>query len=281
MTGAVAARGVADYCRQVATVVAGSLAQLVRAPSHSRRAIAARRLSRDWMLLVAGCGVAIIILMLAVDVPVISAMPPRGSPSVWLVRIFTDAAKAGYVLWGLGILLLVIAAIAPLLRGLARTTLTAFGLRVQFLFLAVAVPDLVGELIKGVVGRGRPFVGGSANAFYYSPLSWTEKFASFPSGHATTGFALAFAVAAVWPRTRLVMVAYVLFIAASRVVLLAHHPSDVMAGALTGLVGAMLVRQWFAARRLVFVIHSDGRIAPLPGPSMAGLKGVAARAFAP
>ncbi len=59
------------------------------------------------------------------------------------------------------------------------------------------------------------------------------------------------------------MIVYALLIAATRLVLLAHHPSDVVAGALIGVVGAMAVRYWFAARRLGFAIHRDGEIVPL------------------
>ena len=70
------------------------------------------------------------------------------------------------------------------------------------------MPLLVGELIKWVVGRGRPFVGGEANAFNFAPFAGTEAYASFPSAHAITAFALAFAVAAVWPRARAVMIVY-------------------------------------------------------------------------
>ena len=86
-------------------------------------------------------------------------------------------------------------------------------------------------------------------------------------------FALAFAVAAVWPRARVAMIVYAVLIAASRLVLLAHHPSDVVAGALIGVVGAMCVRYWFAARRLGFAIRRDGEIVPLrsaSGPSQKG-----------
>ena len=77
------------------------------------------------------------------------------------------------------------------------------------------------------------------------------------------------------------MLSMPLLIALSRLVLLAHHPSDVVAGALVGVIGAMLVRYWFAARRLGFAIRRDGAIVPLPGPSLGHLKRVARDAFAP
>jgi hypothetical protein len=55
----------------------------------------------------------------------------------------------------------------------------------------------------------------------------------------------------------------------------------VVAGALIGVVGAMFVRYWFAARRLGFAIRRDGAIVPLAGPSLGHLKRVAREASAP
>ncbi len=265
------------YFRDLATLTTASLAQLVRAPSHSRRSIAAQRLARHWILLLAGCGIAIIVLMLAVDVPTISLMPARGTPSLWPVRFVTNFGDSDRVLWTVGGLLLIVVIVTPMLRGARRLSFAALEIRIAFIFLAVAVPNVAGEVLKGVIGRGRPFVGGAANAFYYSPFTWEGRFASLPSAHAITACALAFAVAAVWPRTRYVMAVYALLILLSRLVLLAHHPSDLVAGGLVGVIGAMFVRQWFAARRLGFAIHGDGRIVALPGPSLASLKGVAVR----
>jgi membrane-associated phospholipid phosphatase len=77
------------------------------------------------------------------------------------------------------------------------------------------------------------------------------------------------------------MLAYALIICATRLVLLAHHPSDVVAGALLGVIGAMIVRYWFAARRLGFAIERDGTIVALPGPSLERLKRVARGAPGP
>ena len=88
-------------------------------------------------------------------------------------------------------------------------------------------------------------------------------------------------MSALWPKARTAMIVYALIIAATRLVLLAHHPSDVVAGALIGVIGAMFVRYWFAARRLGFAIHRDGTIVPLAGPSSGRLKRVARGAFAP
>jgi undecaprenyl-diphosphatase len=254
--------GQSNYFSQVLFLARMSATQLVRPPSHSRRAEAARRSARRGLLLVAILGAVIIALMVALDVAEIGLMPPRGTASLLPVRILTDFGKSDYVLWLLAIMLFAVAVIFPRLRETSRSLLLSFGMRLQFLFFAVLVPVLAGEVIKWIVGRGRPFVGGKADAFNFAPFVGTEAYASFPSSHAIVGFALAFAVTAVWPRARAAMMVYAVLIAASRLVLLAHHPSDVVAGALVGIVGAMFVRYWFAARRLGFAIRPDGTIVP-------------------
>ena len=258
-----------------------SLTQLVRSPSHSRRAEAARRAARHVLWLSAGLGAAIIVLMYAIDAWEIAQMPKRGTPSLWWVRILTDFGKDEYVLAVLAGLLIAVAIVSPALRGIQRSLLLGLGTRLQFIFCAVAVSNLVTEVLKYCIGRGRPFVGGEANAFHFSHFAGNPAYYSFPSGHATTAFALALAVSAVWPQARVAMAVYALIIAATRLVLLAHHPSDVVAGAMVGIVGAMFVRYWFAARRLGFAIQRDGSIVSLVGPSSGRLKRVARGAFAP
>jgi membrane-associated phospholipid phosphatase len=270
-----------NYVARFATLSWLSLTQLVRSPSHSRRAEAARRAARHVLWLTAGLGAAIIVLMYLIDAWEIAQMPKRGTPSLWWVRILTDFGKDEYVLAVLGVLLIAVALAAPAFRGIQRSLLLGLGTRLQFLFLAVAVSNLVTEVLKYSVGRGRPFVGGEANAFHFSHFAGNPAYYSFPSGHATTAFALAFAVSALWPQARFAMATYAAIIAATRLVLLAHHPSDVVAGALIGIIGALFVRYWFAARRLGFAIQSDGSIVPLVGPSPGRLKRVARGAFAP
>jgi undecaprenyl-diphosphatase len=273
--------GSSSYFVGLCALMLTSLTQLVRPPSHSRRSEAARRSLRQILLFTVIVGAAIVALVYAVDVREIGLMPRRGTASLWPVRTLTDFGKAAYVLWVLAGLLFAVALMAARLRGTSQSLLLGLGRRLQFIFFAVLVPVLAGEVIKWIVGRGRPFVGGKADAFNFVHFAGTEAYASFPSAHAVTSFALAFAVSALWPRAWIVMAAYALAIGASRLVLVAHHPSDVVAGALIGVVGAMFVRYWFAARRLGFAIDRYGVIVPRSGPSIGRLKRVAREASAP
>ncbi len=61
----------------------------------------------------------------------------------------------------------------------------------------------------------------------------------------------------------------------SRVAVTAHYPSDVLAGALVGTVGALMVRRYFALRRLGFSVLPDGTDRAFPGPSLKRIKSVA------
>ena len=130
--------------------------------------------------------------------------------------------------------------------------LASLAVRLGFLFLAIAFR--AGRHHRQAhVGRARPLVAGE-DAFLYKFFLWRVEYASFPSGHATTAFAAAVAFGVLWPRLRPLLWTYAVVIALSRVVVTAHHPSDVVAGAIAGAVGALLVRDWMAARRLGFSI---------------------------
>jgi len=187
----------------------------------------------------------------------------------------TDFGLSGWFLYPLGFILLVIAAVAsPSSTRLAQGVLAALGARFGFLFVAIALPGLFTTIVKRLIGRARPYVGGYDNPFLYKPFIWQPAYASMPSGHATTAAAAAIAIGALWPRLRPLMWLYALLIMFSRVVVVAHHPSDVLAGALVGTVGALVLRRFFATRRMAF---SPIDLRPYPWPSWRRLKG----AFSP
>jgi membrane-associated phospholipid phosphatase len=251
------------YFMQVFGVMRRSFNGLVRPPSSPRRAEAAGRMRRQIAWLLAVGAVAVAGLMVFVDAWEIGLMPPRGTASLWPARILTDFAKDAFVLIALLLAMVIVALVVPRARENLRSRWLSLGTQFEYLFLAVLIPVLVGEVIKWAVGRGRPFVGGKANAFNFVPFNGTEAHFSLPSAHSITAFALAFAVSAIWPRTRFVMFVYAIVILLTRLVLLAHHPSDVVAGAVIGIVGAMTVRYWFAVRGLGFAVGGDGKIVPL------------------
>ena len=188
----------------------------------------------------------------------------------------TEFGKSGWFLWPIGVVLLVLGlTTSPRVGRIGTLVVAAVAVRLTFVFAAIAVSGLFVAIIKRLIGRARPFVGGSANPNLYDPSAWTPAYASLPSGHATTSFAAAAAIGALWPGARPALWCYALIIAVSRVVITAHHPSDVLAGAVAGVVGAILVRNWFAARRLAFTIGEGGRVRSPPAPSWRRIKAVA------
>jgi membrane-associated phospholipid phosphatase len=191
----------------------------------------------------------------------------------WFEDIFeriTDLGLGGWFLFPFAFILLCLAAVtSPLLTPLTQGVLAMLAVRFGFLFLAIGLPGLFVTVVKGLIGRGRPHVGSPDDPFIYRPFVWAPEYASMPSGHAATAASAAIAIGALWPGSRAVMWFYALVIMFSRVVVLAHHPSDVIAGALVGAVGALWLRRVFAARGLLF---SAIDLRAFPWPSLQRVK---------
>jgi membrane-associated phospholipid phosphatase len=267
-SGATPARG--GYV--VANVVAGLVGPF-RAPrgAWTRRLVPAWRRYAPYALPIAA---AIAVAMVFVDAPMMRAVDrlPRG-----LLDAFNELTDFGRGVWPLTplfVLLLTTAVLCvPRLGLMGRGVVTASAIRLGYMFLAIGLAGLADTIVKRLVGRVRP---SDLGPFAYEPFSWRSIYASFPSGHTTNVFATLVAVGLIFPRARPVLWVYALVIAASRVIVAAHFTSDVIAGAAFGALGAIVVRDWFAARRLGFYVGSDGRVRTMPGPSFRRLKRVAA-----
>ena len=233
------------------------------------------------LAMAAGAALVLFVLgMVFIDGPAIRAV--QYLPH-WLHSFFdaiTDYGKSAWFLWPLGILFLLLAALPPVASPVQQRVLAAIMVRVGFLFTAIAIPGLFDTIIKRLIGRARPFVGGPLDPTLFHLFVWRPDYASLPSGHATNVFAVLVAFSSLWPRTRTYVLIYAVLIILSRVVVTAHYPTDVLAGAVVGTVGALMVRRWFAMRRLGFSYGPDGVPHVYPGPSPRRIKAVARAALA-
>jgi len=192
---------------------------------------------------------------------------------------FTDFGRSSWFLWPSAILfaLCLWAGTSPRLTKTQHRVLAAIAVRAEFVFIATAVPGLVVSVIKRLVGRARPLTidWNIPHTFSYSPFNRWHAFHSMPSGHAATAVCAAIVLGSMWPKARPYLWIYALLICMSRVILLSHHASDILVGALIGAFFAILIRDSFAARGLIFTVDSAGRVLPKPGPSWPRIKALA------
>lgn len=154
----------------------------------------------------------------------------------WALRvIFRTVSRLGD-----GVLWYVLVATMPLWVGLndPRTGLLA---SLQML-IAAAVGASLYKILKNKLVRERPFIGLIGIECAMPPL---DRY-SFPSGHTLHAVLFTTIAIAYAPGLVFILLPFTLLIAASRVVLGLHYPSDVIVGALLG---------WMIAKLSGFVQH--------------------------
>jgi len=119
------------------------------------------------------------------------------------------------------------------------------------LFGSIALSGIIANAIKVCVNRARPPLYFSEGIFGFEPLTFATDFlhTSFPSGHATTGLALAVAGTLTRPRGGWIFVPVGLAIALGRIPYNVHYVSDVVAGATIGAATAIVVASFIDGRR--------------------------------
>jgi membrane-associated phospholipid phosphatase len=181
----------------------------------------------------------------------------------------TPYGESDWILIPAGALLILTAAVAAFVRWrLMRTLLWQFSALYGFILVGVGLPSLVATLLKRAIGRGRPQYFDQQGSLSFSPNWFDWTYQSLPSGHATTAFALATVIGFVSPRWFYPGLAIATAIAASRVSMGVHYPSDIVAGAILGVLGAYLARIIFAGRRWMFEPAPDGTISARPMSSL-------------
>jgi undecaprenyl-diphosphatase len=215
-----------------------------------------------WLLGLVGF-VALLSALYLVDVPIVLWAQSALQPVHGLFEFITEFGESVWILGPALILLPVTWLLARLAKPwtlrLALLQMTGIW---ALILVGVGLPGLLINIVKRVIGRGRPLhlEVPDAPVFQYFLNDWTYQ--SFPSGHATTAFAFCFVVSFLAPRSLPWMLALATLIAVSRIVIGAHYPTDVVGGVVLGTLGAYAVRNFFAERRWVFRVLPDGRVVP-------------------
>jgi undecaprenyl-diphosphatase len=105
-----------------------------------------------------------------------------------------------------------------------------------YVFISVALSAILANVLKYTTDLPRP----------YELYPFIEKLGSggspsFPSGHTADAFAFAMAISLVWRKWQIVIPAFIwaALVGYTRIVLGVHFPSDVLAGALIGIICAL------------------------------------------
>lgn len=214
-------------------------------------------------LLVAAIVIGLVALEFDASVPGWRKTLPPGLISDF--RIVTRFGKSDWILYPTGIFLICAFFIN---WGKLAARHRAFWTRVQiaagFIFVSVAGSGLIVTVVKRIIGRGRPVHFADAGIATFHPFS-DASWASFPSGHSTTIASFCTAIAILFPRLSVPAIIVALTVGASRVIVGAHYPSDVIAGFLFGSTFTILMARWMVINNFA-VFNTSRRLHLLPRP---------------
>jgi membrane-associated phospholipid phosphatase len=164
------------------------------------------------------------------------------SPSV--INIFDVITRLGISTW------YIVASIILYLffRYIYKNNLNAS--RSVFVFLSLGLGGIFVDILKWIAGRYRPVELFNHGYFGFNYFRTGYEWVSFPSGHAQTAFALATALAILFPRWGMPLFIVAGAVGASRIILTSHYLSDVIAGAGIGILFTLAVKEFFDRKQI-------------------------------
>lgn len=115
------------------------------------------------------------------------------------------------------------------------------------MFIGFVSAGIVVQVLKHLIGRARPRL--TVDPVFIGP-SWKSGYDSFPSGHTAVAFCLAYILSRYFPKYRFIFYLFAVVVGFERFEDISHFPSDVMAGAIIGIIVGKLLS--------VRVLHLEG-----------------------
>ena len=119
---------------------------------------------------------------------------------------------------------------------------------ILFIVLSIATSNILTAGVKFLAGRARPYLLIKKEIFGFYPFSTKSAFHAFPSGHATTIFALTTALSFLFPKFRYAFFLLALVLSLSRIFIMDHYLSDIFAGGILSLLTTTFVYKKLATK---------------------------------
>ncbi len=119
-----------------------------------------------------------------------------------------------------------------------------------FLFTALLLTGVLTQLMKHIIGRPRPNYSSENGTFGFEFFSFESSLHSFPSGHTSTIFVVAFTLSMLTPKIKSFYIFFALIVGLSRVIVGAHFLTDVVGGIVVAIIGIKLTSLIFKNFRI-------------------------------
>ena len=186
---------------------------------------------KQFILITAITSIVVVVLYFWADMPIMVFFQSHKHDSYnEFFKVVTNLGRAVYYLVPAGGLFLFF-----------RTKNPLRAKKAAFLFVAVAVSGLITDGIKLIMCRARPKLLFDDHIYGFEFFHWDHEYFSFPSGHSTTALSAATVFALLFPKYRWLFLLGGVCVAVSRMAVVAHFPSDVVAGSVVGICTSLIL----------------------------------------